>query len=221
MTACRSRTPTTVTVTVTATATRRPAEEMPARRIHNPPPTPAPTMIPAGPTTPATTIPAGPTTGPATATRRTVTTRVPTMGPTPRRAATPAGTGEVMDAPAGGGESGAAPSPAEIAEEEQAWDEAMHQAASLAKAQGKLPGAVEETVNLTRQIVALRVWSLRLVTSGTGNSDSLYRSGHRMGLRQDANPRVSLAAADLSMRNSRHRSWDHSDDKRTLVITFA
>ena len=58
----------------------------------------------------------------------------------------PAGTGEVMDAPAGGGESGAAPSPAEIAEEEQAWDEAMHQAASLAKAQGKLPGAVEETV---------------------------------------------------------------------------
>ena len=58
----------------------------------------------------------------------------------------PAGTGEVMDAPAGGGESGAGPSPAEIAEEEQAWDEAMHQAASLAKAQGKLPGAVEETV---------------------------------------------------------------------------
>ena len=58
----------------------------------------------------------------------------------------PAGTGEVMDAPAGGGQDGAGPSPAEIVEEEQAWDEAMHQAASLAKAQGKLPGAVEETV---------------------------------------------------------------------------
>ena len=58
----------------------------------------------------------------------------------------PAGTGEVMDAPAGGGQDGAGRSPAEIAEEEQAWDEAMHQAASLAKAQGKLPGAVEETV---------------------------------------------------------------------------
>ena len=58
----------------------------------------------------------------------------------------PAGTGEVMDAPAGAGQGGAGPSPAEIAEEEQAWDEAMHQAASLAKAQGKLPGAVEETV---------------------------------------------------------------------------
>ena len=57
----------------------------------------------------------------------------------------PAGTGEVMDAPASAGE-GVAPSPADVAEEEQAWDEAMHQAASLAKAQGKLPGAVEETV---------------------------------------------------------------------------
>ena len=59
----------------------------------------------------------------------------------------PAGTGEVMDAPAGGGQGEAGPSPANIAVEEQAWDEAMHQAASLAKAQGKLPGAVEETVH--------------------------------------------------------------------------
>ena len=59
----------------------------------------------------------------------------------------PAGTGEVMDAPASDGNGGeAGPSPADIAAEEQAWDEAMHQAASLAKAQGKLPGAVEETV---------------------------------------------------------------------------
>ena len=58
----------------------------------------------------------------------------------------PAGTGEVMDAPADGGQGGAAPSPADIAVEEQAWDEAMHQAASLAKAQGRMPGAVEETV---------------------------------------------------------------------------
>ena len=58
----------------------------------------------------------------------------------------PSGTGEVMDAPSGGGQGGAGPSPADVAAEEQAWDEAMHQAASLAKAQGKLPGAVEETV---------------------------------------------------------------------------
>ena len=63
----------------------------------------------------------------------------------------PAGTGEVMDAPAGGGEgedgdSDGGPSARDIAAEEQAWDEAMHQAASLAKAEGKMPGAVEETV---------------------------------------------------------------------------
>ena len=58
----------------------------------------------------------------------------------------PSGTGEVMDAPAGGGDGEAGPSPSDVAAEEQAWDEAMHQAASLAKAQGKLPGAVEETV---------------------------------------------------------------------------
>ena len=58
----------------------------------------------------------------------------------------PSGTGEVMDAPADGGQGGAGPSPADIAAEEQAWDEAMHQAASLAKAQGRMPGAVEETV---------------------------------------------------------------------------
>ena len=58
----------------------------------------------------------------------------------------PAGTGEVMDAPAGGGDGETGPSPADIAAEEQAWDEAMHQAASLAKAQGRMPGAVEETV---------------------------------------------------------------------------
>ena len=61
----------------------------------------------------------------------------------------PAGTGEIMDAPAGGGDGkdgDAGPSASDIAAEEQAWDEAMHQAASLAKAEGRMPGAVEETV---------------------------------------------------------------------------
>ncbi len=60
----------------------------------------------------------------------------------------PSGTGEVMDAPAtGGGEgSDSALSQAERALEEQAWDEAMHQAASLASAEGNLPGSIEETV---------------------------------------------------------------------------
>ncbi|MDD9991200.1 MAG: VWA-like domain-containing protein, partial [Rhodospirillales bacterium] len=61
----------------------------------------------------------------------------------------PAGTGEVMDAPAGtadGDDGQSGPSASGIAAEEQAWDEAMHQAASLAKAEGRLPGAIEETV---------------------------------------------------------------------------
>ncbi|MDE0147905.1 MAG: VWA-like domain-containing protein [Rhodospirillaceae bacterium] len=59
----------------------------------------------------------------------------------------PSGTGEVMDAPAGGeNDDASAPSPSVVAAEEQAWDEAMHQALNLAKAQGKTPGAVEETI---------------------------------------------------------------------------
>ena len=55
----------------------------------------------------------------------------------------PSGTGEVMDAPAGdeGGDANSGPS-ADIAEQEQAWDEAMHQALSLAKAEGRAPGGV-------------------------------------------------------------------------------
>ena len=36
--------------------------------------------------------------------------------------------------------------PMDVNDEEQAWDEAMHQALNLAKAQGKAPGAVEETI---------------------------------------------------------------------------
>ena len=60
----------------------------------------------------------------------------------------PCGTGEVMDADErrddGTGNSGE--SGVNTPAEEQAWDEAMHQAASLARAQGNAPGAVEETI---------------------------------------------------------------------------
>ena len=59
----------------------------------------------------------------------------------------PSGTGEVMDAPAGSGDDASAAHAApDVSAEEQAWDEAMHQALNLAKAQGKAPGAVEETI---------------------------------------------------------------------------
>ena len=59
----------------------------------------------------------------------------------------PGGTGEIMDAGSRNSDPGAsAEAPIDTAAEEQAWDEAMHQALSLAKAQGKAPGAVEETI---------------------------------------------------------------------------
>ena len=58
----------------------------------------------------------------------------------------PSGTGEVMDSPGCTDDDGAAQAPVDISAEEQAWDEAMHQALNLAKAQGNAPGAVEETV---------------------------------------------------------------------------
>ena len=59
----------------------------------------------------------------------------------------PSGTGEVMDAPADSGDgAGVGQASRDVSAEEQAWDEAMHQALNLARAQGKAPGAVEETV---------------------------------------------------------------------------
>ena len=59
----------------------------------------------------------------------------------------PSGTGEVMDADARAGEGGeSAEVPVDVTAEEQAWDEAMHQALNIARAEGKVPGQVEETI---------------------------------------------------------------------------
>ena len=59
----------------------------------------------------------------------------------------PSGTGEVMDAGSRTGDDGeSAATPVDVAAEEQAWDEAMHQALNIARAEGKVPGQVEETV---------------------------------------------------------------------------
>ena len=59
----------------------------------------------------------------------------------------PSGTGEVMDAGARAGDDGdSRETPVDVAAEEQAWDEAMHQALNIARAEGKVPGQVEETV---------------------------------------------------------------------------
>ena len=59
----------------------------------------------------------------------------------------PSGTGEIMDADArGDANAGDGETRVDVIAEEQAWDEAMHQAMNLARAEGKLPGGVEETV---------------------------------------------------------------------------
>ena len=59
----------------------------------------------------------------------------------------PSGTGEVMDADARARDGGdCAEPPVDITAEEQAWDEAMHQALNIARAEGKVPGQVEETI---------------------------------------------------------------------------
>ena len=59
----------------------------------------------------------------------------------------PSGTGEVMDAHTRAGADGeAAEAPLDVTAEEQAWDEAMHQALNIARAEGKVPGQVEETI---------------------------------------------------------------------------
>ena len=59
----------------------------------------------------------------------------------------PSGTGEIMDANTRAGDSTDTPeAPVDTAAEEQAWDEAMHQALNIARAEGKAPGGVEETV---------------------------------------------------------------------------
>ena len=60
----------------------------------------------------------------------------------------PSGTGEVMDAGTRAGEDGneSGQTPVDVAAEEQAWDEAMHQALNIARAEGKVSGRIEETV---------------------------------------------------------------------------
>ena len=68
-------------------------------------------------------------------------------GSDPSETSDPTGTGEVMDAacPAQDADDTCTPPP-DVNEHEQAWDEAMHQALNFAKAQGKVPGAVQETI---------------------------------------------------------------------------
>ncbi len=58
----------------------------------------------------------------------------------------PSGTGEIMDAAPDADTSENAEAP-DFTQQEQDWDEAMHQALNLARAQGNAPGAVRETID--------------------------------------------------------------------------
>ena len=59
----------------------------------------------------------------------------------------PCGTGEVMDADSRATEQNDQTSePLDVIAEEQAWDEAMHQALNIARAESKTPGRVQETI---------------------------------------------------------------------------
>ena len=91
----------------------------------------------------------------------------------------PAGTGEVMDAPVGEDSFDAASPSADHTTEEQAWDEAMHQAASLARTEGKLPGAIEEVVNSAH--VSLLDWRelLRRYLMDSAKSDYSWSAPNR------------------------------------------
>ena len=78
----------------------------------------------------------------------------------------PSGTGEVMDADTRSGDgSGLGETSVDTVAEEQAWDEAMHQALSIARAEGKAPGGVEETVrNAHASTLAWRTLLRRYMT---------------------------------------------------------
>ncbi len=86
----------------------------------------------------------------------------------------PSGTGEVMDSPGcTDDDAGPGQAPPDVSAEEQAWDEAMHQALNLAKAQGKAPGAVEETVrDAHRSILDWRTLLRRYMTDAAARDYS-------------------------------------------------
>lgn len=88
----------------------------------------------------------------------------------------PSGTGEVLDADT---RAGATDTPIDPVIEEQTWDEAMHQAAQLARVQGNLPGAVQQTVdNAHRSTLDWRSLLRRYLTDAS-NSDYSWSAPNR------------------------------------------
>ena len=92
----------------------------------------------------------------------------------------PSGTGEVMDADSRSGD-GSNETSVDTAAEEQAWDEAMHQALNIARAEGKVPGAVEETVrNAHSSILDWRALLRRYMTDAARRDYSWSAPNRRL-----------------------------------------
>ena len=75
-----------------------------------------------------------------------------------------------MDAAPGADTSDNADAP-DFTQEEQNWDEAMHQALNLARAQGNAPGAIAETVEASHRSVVHWMTALRRYMTDTGKRD--------------------------------------------------
>ena len=149
-------------------------EEAYNRLIDNDPGNPDPTADPDSPPPPAGTAgtapsPAGPDSSPDRENRSDPGSQNPSddsgsgdQASSPSRSSfDPSGTGEVLDADARAGAS----MPVDHAIEEQTWDEAMHQAAQIARVQGNLPGAVQQTVdNAHRSVLDWRSLLRRYLT---------------------------------------------------------
>ena len=131
----------------------------------------------------------------------------------------PAGTGEVMDAPADSGQGGGGPSPSEVAAEEQAWDEAMHQAASLAKAQGRMPGAVEETVRGAHASTVDWRTLLRRYMTDASKSDYSWSLPNRRFI--DSGPLPAVDPLGGHRHDRRHRRHLRLAAGRTLAEFWA
>ena len=82
----------------------------------------------------------------------------------------PAGTGEIMDA-APDANASSSPETPDFTKEEQDWDEAMHQALNLAKAQGSAPGALANTVEAAHSSRLDWLTLLRRYMTDACNSD--------------------------------------------------
>ena len=82
----------------------------------------------------------------------------------------PSGTGEIIDAPPGADTCESADAP-DFTQEEQDWDEAMHQALNLARAQGNAPGAIKDTIDSAHRSVVDWRSSLRRHMTDTAARD--------------------------------------------------